>query len=69
MGLFNPFPFHVWQTERIPIGSDAWAGTYRCMACGSKIKVASPDRLAPCPRCHSNSWVGVSGDNAAQDTR
>jgi Zn finger protein HypA/HybF involved in hydrogenase expression len=64
MGLFNPFPFQVWQTERIPIRSDAWAGTYRCMACSNEIKVASLDGLAPCPRCHSNTWVTVSGGDA-----
>ena len=68
MGLFNPFPFHVWQRERISLGSDVCAGTYRCTACGNKVKVASLDRLALRPRCYNHHWVAVSGGNAAQET-
>ena len=51
-----------------PIGSDVWAGTYRCTNCGYELDTSSVNHLPPCPNCSGpQEWEEVSGGDSVDD--
>jgi Zn finger protein HypA/HybF involved in hydrogenase expression len=56
------------MAERIPVGSDVSAGTYRCTNCGDEMSVQSVTSMPPCPNCQGPyGWQTISGGDARED--
>ncbi len=56
------------MADPAPVGSDAQAGTYRCITCGYELGVQSVQSLPPCPKCEGPyGWKTLTGGDSSKD--